>query len=63
MIKKHSYRLFILLILFLTACSTIEMQYYRIPEKINIIQKIKTDFVPEKCLYSSINKTAFVLET
>lgn len=62
MTKKHSYRLFILLILFLTACSTIEMQYYRIPEKINIIQKIKTDFVPEKCLYSSINKTAFVLE-
>lgn len=38
------------------------MQYYRIPEKINIIQKIKTDFVPKKCLYSSINKTAFVLE-
>ena len=62
MTKKYSYRLFILLILFLTACSTIEMQYYRIPEKLNIIQKIKTDFVPEKCLYSSINKTAFVLE-
>ncbi|MEA2096760.1 MAG: 6-bladed beta-propeller [Candidatus Cloacimonadota bacterium] len=62
MTKRHSYRPFILLILFLTACSTIEMQYYRIPEKINIIQKIKTDFVPKKCLYSSINKTAFVLE-
>ena len=62
MTKKYSYRLFILLILFLTACSTIEMQYYRIPEEINIIQKIKTDFIPEKCLYSSINKTAFILE-
>ena len=62
MIKKHSSKLSILLILFLSACSTIEMQTYRTPENINIIQKIQTDFIPQKCLYSSINKTAFVLE-
>ena len=60
--KKHSFRLSLLLILFLTACSTIEMQTYRTPENINIFQKIQTDFVPKKCLYSSINKTVFVLE-
>lgn len=62
MIRKHSFKFFILLILFLSSCSTIEMQIYRTPENINIIQKIQTDFVPQKCLYSSINKTAFVLE-
>ncbi len=62
MILKNSFRLFLLLILFLVACSTIEMQSYRTPENIIIIQKIQTDFIPKKCLYSSINKTAFVLE-
>lgn len=62
MIKKHSFKFFILLILFLAACSAIEMQSYRTPENITITQKIQTAFVPKKCLYSSINKTAFVLE-
>ncbi len=62
MILKNSFRLFLLLILFLVACSTIEMQSYRTPENIIIIQKIQTDFIPKKCLYSSISKTAFVLE-
>ena len=62
MILKNSFRLFLLLILFLVACSTIEMHSYRTPENIIIIQKIQTDFIPKKCLYSSINKTAFVLE-
>ncbi len=62
MLKKHSFKFLILLILFLVGCSTIEMQIYRTPENINIFQKIQTDFVPKKCLYSSINKTAFVLE-
>jgi len=62
MLNKHSFKFLILLILFLSACSTIEMQNYRIPKNINIFQKIQTDFVPKKCLYSSINKTAFILE-
>ena len=62
MIKKNSFRFLLLFILLLTACSTIEMQSYRVPKVINIIQKIQTDFIPKKCLYSSINKTAFVLE-
>ena len=62
MIKKHSFRFLLLFFLLLTACSTIEMQSYRVPKGINIIQKIQTDFIPKKCLYSSINKTAFVLE-
>lgn len=58
--KKYSFGL--LLILFLASCSSIKIQPYRIPEEINIIQKIQTDFVPKKCLYSSINKTIFILE-
>lgn len=62
MIRKHSFKFFLFLILFLTACSTIEMQSYRTPKSIIITQKIQTDFIPQKCLYSSINKTAFVLE-
>ena len=62
MIIKNSFRLFLLLILFLTSCSTIEMQSYRTPESIIVIQKIQTDFIPKKCLYSSISKTAFILE-
>ena len=62
MILKNSFKPFLLLILFLVACSTIEMQSYRTAENIIIIQKIQTDFIPKKCLYSSINKTAFVLE-
>ena len=62
MIKKNSIRLYFLLILFLAGCSTIEIQTNRIPENIIIIQKIKTDFVPKKCIYSSITQTAFILE-
>ncbi len=62
MIKKHSFRLSIFLVLLLVGCSTIEMQTYKVPVEINIFQKIQTDFIPQKCLYSSINKTAFVLE-
>jgi hypothetical protein len=60
--KIQSFRFFILLILFLTACSTIEIQTYKTPVGINFIYKIQTDFIPQKCLYSSINKTTFVLE-
>ena len=52
----------LLLLLFLNACSTIEIQINRTPEKFEIFQKIQTDFVPKKCVYSSINKTAFVWE-
>jgi len=62
MLKKHSFKFLILLILFLSGCSTIEMKIYRTPENINIFQKIQTDFIPKKCLYSSINKTIFILE-
>ena len=62
MTKKNSVKLLILLILFLAGCSTIEMQTDRTPERIIIIHKIQTDFIPQKCLYSSINKTAFVSE-
>ena len=62
MLRKHSFKFFILLILFLSGCSTIEMQTYRTPENITIFQKIQTNFIPKKCLYSSINKTVFVLE-
>ncbi len=62
MIKTHISMFLIFLFLLLTACSTIEMQTYRVPKEINIIQKIQTDFIPQKCLYSSINKTAFILE-
>lgn len=62
MIKTHSSMFLIFLILLLTACSTIEMQTHKIPVGIDIIQKIQTDFIPQKCLYSSINKTAFILE-
>ena len=62
MTKKNSVKLLILLILFLAGCSTIEMQTDRTPERIIIIHKIQTDFIPQKCLYSSINKTAFISE-
>ncbi len=62
MIKKNIFRLLIFLVLLLAGCSTIEMQTYKVPVEINIFQKIQTDFIPQKCLYSSINKTAFVLE-
>jgi len=62
MTKKISFRLSIFLLLLFGGCSTIEMQTYKIPVEINIFQKIQTDFIPQKCLYSSINKTAFVLE-
>ena len=59
---KKSVKLLILLTLFLAGCSTIEMQTDRTPERIIIIHKIQTDFIPQKCLYSSINKTAFISE-
>lgn len=62
MLKKYGFKLSILLILLLAACSTIKIQTYGVPEGINIFQKIQTDFIPQKCLYSSINKTAFILE-
>lgn len=54
--------LLIMLFLFLNACSTIDINANRTPEKFEIIQKIQTDFVPKKCVYSAINKTAFVWE-
>ncbi|MDP8267111.1 MAG: SdiA-regulated domain-containing protein [Candidatus Tenebribacter davisii] len=60
--KKCSFNFLMLLIVLLTACSTIETRSYRIPDNLNIIQKIKTDNIPQKCLYSAINKTAFILE-
>jgi len=60
MIKAYSVKL--MFILLLTSCSTIEMQINRIPKSINIIQKIQTDYKPKKCIYSSINRTVFVLE-
>lgn len=60
--KKCGIILFSLLILVFSACSTIQMQTIRTPEKFEIIQKIQTDFVPKKCVYSSINKTVFAWE-
>ncbi len=60
--KKNSLRLFILPFLLLTSCATIDIQSQRIPDKFQTIYNIQTDFIPKKCLYSSINKTAFVLE-
>jgi len=59
---KNSFRFALLPFLLLSACANIEMQSQRIPEKFIIIYKIQTDFTPKKCLYSSINKTVFVLE-
>jgi len=60
--RKNSFRLFILPFLLLTACTTINIQSQRIPDTFQTIYNIQTDFIPKKCLYSSINKTAFVLE-
>lgn len=60
--KKWGLLLFSLLILAFSACSTIQMQTTRTPEKFEIIQKIQTDFVPKKCVYSSTNKTVFAWE-
>lgn len=59
---KSSSKLLLLTFLLLTACSSIEMQPFRTPEKFTTIYNIQTDYSPRKCLYSSINKTAFVLE-
>jgi hypothetical protein len=60
--KKYSFTLSIFLLLLFGGCSIIEMQTNKIPMGINVFQRIQTDFIPRKCLYSSINKTAFVLE-
>ena len=60
--KKNSFGFIILPFLLLSACSTIDIQTHRIPEKFQTIYNIQTDFIPKKCLYSSINKTVFVLE-
>jgi len=60
--RKNSLRLFILTFLLITACASINIQSQRIPNKFQTIYNIQTDFISKKCLYSSINKTAFVLE-
>lgn len=60
--KNLGLGLLLILVLFISACSTINIQRPRAPEKLEILKKIQTDFVPKKCLYSSINKTLFVWE-
>ncbi|MDP8202899.1 MAG: hypothetical protein P9L95_00020 [Candidatus Tenebribacter mawsonii] len=60
--RKFHFGLFILIILFVNSCSTIEIITSRVPINFELIKKIQTNFIPQKCLYSSINKTVFVWE-
>jgi len=62
MFKKCILGCFVILISLISACSSIEPQINLVPEKLEIITKINTDYVPKKCVYSSINKTLFVWE-
>ncbi len=51
-----------LLLLLLSGCSTVELQTDHSPVQLHIIQKIDLGFIPAKCVYSSTEKTAFILE-
>jgi len=56
----HFRNLFILLLLLiLTNCSIAEQQKKYTPVRFEIIQETANDFIPEKCLYSFIDKTVF----
>ncbi len=48
--------------LLLFGCSSVELQIDHSPVQLDIIQKINSGFIPAKCVYSSIERTAFILE-
>ncbi len=63
--KCEKFGKFLLTILFLivSACSVISEQQQKIvPANFNIIRKIALDFVPQKCCYSQVERTAFIME-
>ncbi len=51
---------FLLFLLF--GCSSVELQTDHSPLQLNIIQKINLGFIPAKCVYSSTERTTFILE-
>ncbi|MBL7148888.1 MAG: hypothetical protein ISS80_02320 [Candidatus Cloacimonetes bacterium] len=52
----------LMVLLLLEACSSIEQQHDYIPVKLNIIQKFNIDFIPQKCVFSYPERTAFIME-
>jgi len=63
MLKVERTLLSLLMLLFiLGGCSSLEQSYDYIPIKLNIIQKFNIDFIPQKCVFSYLEKTAFVME-
>jgi len=61
--KFQKFGKFSLLFLFISTCSVISQQQQKVvPIHLNIIQKIELDFIPQKCCYSSTEKTAFIIE-
>ena len=51
-----------LALLVFLGCSSIEQQRNYIPVELNIIQRINIDFIPQKCVYSSSDRTVFISE-
>jgi WD40 repeat protein len=52
---------FVLILLLLFGCSSIEQQRNYAPVKFETVQEINTTFSPDKCLYSFVNKTVFAM--
>ena len=61
-IKRLFFVLISLTLLVFFGCSSIEQQRNYIPVELNIIQRINIDFIPQKCVYSSSDRTAFISE-
>ncbi|MCF7857768.1 MAG: hypothetical protein K9N07_00380 [Candidatus Cloacimonetes bacterium] len=62
MFHKYAFLSTVAVLSLLTSCANIDIQAERVPVNIDFIYKIMTNFIPQKCVYSYIGKTAFISE-